>query len=105
MSRACDLCWKAWVSWDKKRVESVFALEGVVKQRLENERERMMQKEEMTALSAAAGAGDSTVFRAANIPREENGGGALFGGGGGRGDHPEDIVASSVPRDWSWSTF
>lgn len=90
------------MSWDKKRVESVLALEGVVKERLENERERMMRKEEMTAVSAAVG--DSPQFRAANIPREENGG-ALFGGGGGRVDHPEDIVASSVPRDWSWSTF
>ena len=88
----------------------MLALEGVVKQRLENERERMLRKEEMAmaGLSAGARAGhgsvESDAFAAANsVSREENGD-ALFGGGG-RGDHPEDIVASSVPRDWSWSTF
>lgn len=82
--------------WEGQRADGVRVLEGVIRRRLERE----VEEREMEQQRREQGVPPMTA--ATNIfGHEENGAGK----GTLTPDHPGDIVASSVPRDWSWSTF
>ncbi|EER29770.1 FYVE zinc finger domain containing protein [Coccidioides posadasii C735 delta SOWgp] len=86
-SRACDLCWSAYCRWDQSRIDQLNQIQRDLAAQLER--------------SKNDGATSS-------LPKETDSDHASVGDAGFLSpsmDHQDSAVATSVPRDWSWSTF
>lgn len=96
-SRACDLCWQAYRRWADHRADRVSQIERDLSDHLE---ERRGRGEDASAAAARPLAAASAISARGSPLPHANGSGALTAG-----HQPGDMAASSVPRDWSWSTF
>ncbi|KAL1954086.1 hypothetical protein VTO42DRAFT_1774 [Malbranchea cinnamomea] len=90
-SRACDLCWQAYCRWDRERIDRLSQIERDLQANLDERRGRGEDVSLASPIMASDAAARSVASDADNSLLQP--------------DHPGDIVASSVPRDWSWSTF
>ncbi|PGH10697.1 hypothetical protein AJ79_05288 [Helicocarpus griseus UAMH5409] len=81
-SRACDLCWNAYRHWDKARTARLNEIQKDLASHIED-------VQDGNAGSKAVRAGGTSSGPNSLSPELNQDG----------------IVASSVPRDWSWSTF
>ena len=88
-SRACDLCWSAFQLWDKARADRLTKLQQDLYARLEDtgsNSEGSMCGPSMKVLDRSDCNRDAELLDP-SIPTQA------------------DLIASSVPRDWNWSTF
>jgi hypothetical protein len=81
------MCWQAYCRWNEERDEKLAEIERDLLAKIEERRSRG----EDTSLSVS--------FAAPHQGNRDGDPDALAA------DPPSEIVASSVPRDWSWSTF
>ncbi|KAI5305535.1 hypothetical protein KEM56_004135 [Ascosphaera pollenicola] len=101
--RACDMCYKAYLKWDRRRLWKLIAIERDI--------------EEQRRFEAEGGGGDAEnksrgrvmlrpgVASRLGVPGEDPND-LLNGGGIGWPQHQVgSFLSGSVPRDWSWSTF
>ncbi|KAI5289028.1 hypothetical protein KEM52_000921 [Ascosphaera acerosa] len=94
--RACEMCHKAYLRWDRRRKFRLIEIERDVEERRRFQREGGASGASAAALVGTAGAAG------------EDPNGVLGADGGGRGWPQHQVgsfVSGSVPRDWSWSTF
>ncbi|KAG5289011.1 FYVE domain-containing protein [Histoplasma capsulatum G186AR] len=86
-SRACDLCWNAYCRWQKARATRL----NNIQQGLGSDLEDMKDKKPSSARTMRAlGPDYVSPTRPSGIPQAID---------------QDGLAASSVPRDWSWSTF
>ncbi|ODH45578.1 hypothetical protein GX48_08348 [Paracoccidioides brasiliensis] len=88
-SRACDLCWNAFRRWDKDRTARLNEIQQILTSHIEDD------TQDGNATSARSMRASGSEFASANSSGTLSPGANQDGG----------LVASSVPRDWSWSTF
>ncbi|KAK2801349.1 hypothetical protein FQN51_005449 [Onygenales sp. PD_10] len=84
-SRACDLCWHAYRHWNKARTERLDEIQKDLVAHIEDTQNEGTSAKAMKGADSSASVSDTNLLSPAI--------------------HQEGIVASSVPRDWSWSTF
>ncbi|PGH03197.1 hypothetical protein GX51_04232 [Blastomyces parvus] len=86
-SRACDLCWSAYRRWDKARTTRLNEIQQDLASNVEDVQDRNPSSARTMRVN---GSGHAAATRSGGI-RPSIG--------------QENLAASSVPRDWSWSTF
>ncbi|KLJ13012.1 hypothetical protein EMPG_12024 [Blastomyces silverae] len=86
-SRACDLCWSAYRRWDKARTTRLNEIQQDLVSNVEDVQDRSPSS---ARTMRANGSGHAAATRPGGMP-------PAIG--------QESLAASSVPRDWSWSTF
>ncbi|KAI1907144.1 Zn finger protein [Ophidiomyces ophidiicola] len=86
-SRACNLCWSEYCRWDQSRIDQLNQIQHDLASQLE-------QKRNDGAISTTVKDTDSdraSVSDASFISPAVG--------------HQDTVMATSVPKDWSWSTF
>ncbi|KKZ67445.1 hypothetical protein EMCG_06896 [[Emmonsia] crescens] len=86
-SRACDLCWNAYCHWDKARTTRLNEIQQDLVSNVEDMHD-----------------GNTSSARTMNV-NGSNHTSAARSGGLPPSISQDGLVATSVPRDWSWSTF
>jgi hypothetical protein len=81
-SRACDQCYTAYQRWEETRTVGMTRIQGLLDAR-------------------KAGVISNNEFKAGMTASDEESDGSETP----REAHQPEPVASSVPRDWNWSTF
>jgi hypothetical protein len=79
-SRACDLCWKAYQRWEESRAAGLTRIQSLLDARKAGS---ISNNDFKAGMSDASSQSDSS-----SLHQQQH--------------HP---VASSIPRDWNWSTF
>ncbi|EEP78109.1 conserved hypothetical protein [Uncinocarpus reesii 1704] len=86
-SRACDLCWSAYTRWDQTRIDQL----NQIQRDLASQIERNKSDGASSVVSKETDSDHASVIDASFLPPPS--------------EHQESTIATSVPRDWSWSTF
>ncbi|OJD12071.1 hypothetical protein AJ78_07284 [Emergomyces pasteurianus Ep9510] len=88
-SRACDLCWNAYNHWDKARTTRLNEIQQDLVASVDNVHDRNSSASRTMIVNGSNNASPADA-RPGGFPPSLG---------------QDNLVASSVPRDWSWSTF
>ncbi|WEW54583.1 Zn finger protein [Emydomyces testavorans] len=86
-SRACELCWSAYCRWDQARIDQLNQIQRDLVAQLERNKNDGVAPAVIKETDSDGASVSDASFHSPSM------------------DHPDGAVASSVPRDWSWSTF
>ncbi|KAI5289598.1 hypothetical protein KEM54_003603 [Ascosphaera aggregata] len=99
--RACEMCHKAYLKWDRRRLYKLIAIERDIEEQRRWEEEGGKNAEGKTRGRAMLKPGMGGGPGMCDDPND-----ILNGGGiGWPQHHVGSLLSGSVPRDWSWSTF
>ncbi|OAX85548.1 hypothetical protein ACJ72_00086 [Emergomyces africanus] len=89
-SRACDLCWNAYNHWDQARTTRLNEIQQDLVASVDDMQDRNSSTSRTMIANGSDYATTTTAARDGSLPPSIG---------------QDSLVASSVPRDWSWSTF